>query len=349
MVGLFEPPNPADAQSLVRGLTDFCDLGGAKKRGLRVGVLKSLTKSLCEFRPDLVQANAFNALRFTSIARLLGRASWPLIYRNVGLASQWISYPGQRLWGRMLLRQVSRVHSVSGASRKDFAETYGFPTDRIDVLRQGVVIPGDFPKELWRKRLLARMRKQSCEHLVVHIGCFSPEKNHQGLLDAFCELRRRLPECHLALFGDGPLRDFISNMVSQLGLRENVHLLGACSNAADLAGGADVMLVSSHIEGIPGVLLEACARRLPTVSTDVGGIAEIIAPGRSGVLVPANAMTCLGQETAKLLIDPRLRSSLGNEALNTVASSYNMESSIDELEAKYRSQIVPIPPDSAAH
>ena len=337
LIGLFSPLDRCDADYLGRDLAHVVDLTGPKTRGVRWSVFSALNKSLCRFRPDIIQANAFNALKYAAISKLVSRANWPLIYRNVGQAGLWITRPGQRLWGRLLLQQVDRVISVSDASRKDFSRTYRIPAKEIVVMNQGVVIPDNFSKQQWKQKLLDQIGCPDDSHLLVHVGSFSQEKNHSGLLHAFAETHKHHPNTRLILIGDGPLRSHIENDAETLQLSPRVHFLGAQAQAADLAGGADIMLISSHIEGIPGVLLEACARAIPVISTDVGGISSIIQDRHNGILVPAGDMATLGTETTALLSNPVLRERLGQKAHELIRKSNDMEKFVDHYESIYNS------------
>ena len=185
----------------------------------------------------MVQANAFNALKFAALVKYFGRHRWPLVYRNVGLASQWLTRPGQRLWVKFLLRRVEQVVSVSEASRADFAETFGMSRDRIQITRQGVAITPLEDRQPARARLAALANCPAESPLLVHVGNFAPEKNHAGLLDAFAAIRGCWPAAHLILIGDGPLRQDIDRRISDLGLRDAVHLTGARADAAALVAG----------------------------------------------------------------------------------------------------------------
>jgi len=339
LIGLFDPPNQGEADALSRDLPLVIDLGGRKRRGFRWESFSKLRKCLKTLNPDVVQANAFNALKFSALSRVTSRASWPLVYRNVGLASQWVTRPGQKLWGRQLLKQVAKVISVSAASRRDFSTTYQMPETEIAVLNQGVVIPRPFAKSEWRNRLTQLIGRPDASFLLVHVGNFSPEKNHQGLLQAFGVVVSSHPNAQLVLMGDGPLRQQVAEAATRLGLAANVHFLGAQAGAADLAGGADAMLISSHVEGIPGVLLEACARHVPVLSTDVGGIHEVIQSGKTGILVTPGNMHSLGRETAALLADHARRHQLGEAAHRQVVKSHDMEDSVDQLESIYHALV----------
>ena len=335
LIGLFDPPNRTEADALSRDLPLVIDLGGPKKRGFRWDIFSKLRRRLNALNPDVVQANAFNALKFTALSKITSRTTWPLVYRNVGVASQWVTRPGQRLWGRQLLKQVAKVISVSAASRLDFSSTYQIPETEIEVMNQGVVIPRQFRKDKWRSQLIKLIGRENASYLLVHVGNFSPEKNHQGLLVAFGEILRSHPEAQLVMLGDGPLRDQVAAEATHRALTPNVHFLGAHPHAADLAGGADAMLITSHVEGIPGVLLEACARQVPVISTDVGGIHEVIQSGDNGILVPPGEMVTLGRTTASLLADQARRRHFGEAAHRTVLNAHDMERSVDQLESIY--------------
>ena len=335
LVGLFDPANRTEADTLTARLDHVADLAGPKRRGFSFSRTLALRRTVQRFCPDIVQANAFNALKFTALVRWASNACWPLVYRNVGLASRWVTRPGQRLWGRFLLRQVDQVISVSEASRQDFSRTYRMPGERIHVTRQGVRIPHLSLDGQPRLRLAELVGCQADVPLLVHVGNYSPEKNHTGLLEAFCLIRNDHPSSHLILFGDGPLRLEIEKQTDHLGISQSVHVMGPRIDAADLVAGADLMLLSSHVEGIPGAVLEACARAVPVVATDVGGMREIIQDQITGRLVPPGDMNGLAREASSLLGDEKRRKQMGRTARDFVAQHHDIAGSVDELEAMY--------------
>jgi glycosyltransferase involved in cell wall biosynthesis len=339
LVGLFEPPDPHAADTLTDGL-NVADLGGPKHRGFSLAIARALRECVRKFRPDVVHANAFNALKFAAVVKLLTGAQWPLVYRNVGVASQWVTRPGQRSWGRFLLRQVDRVLSVSDVSRADFAKTYRYPTSQIDIARQGVRLLSPVDKREARQRLLAAIERshiRKCDpcHVLIHVGNFAPEKNHGGLVEAFAMIRQQDPQARLVLIGEGPLRPQIEKLIARRQLDDCVCLLGARSDAAQLVAGADLMLLSSHVEGIPGVVLEACAGAVPVVSTSVGGLAEIVEDGVSGRLTRPGDMSALAAAACELLASPQQRQTFGHAASEFVKRHHDFEAAVDQLVSLY--------------
>jgi glycosyltransferase involved in cell wall biosynthesis len=335
LVGLFQPVDAAEADAIAKRVGRVLDVGGPKRRGVALRLAMRLRRTIQQYQPDVVQANAFNALKFAALAKMSSRARWPLVYRNVGLASQWVTRRGQRLWGRFLLRQVDQIVSVSEASRADFAKTYSVPAERILVARQGVKVPCQPANGESHRRLAAVVGCAVDSQLLIHVGNFSPEKNHAGLLDAFERVRARYPESHLVLVGNGPLRSEVERRVADSGLKDSVHLVGARSDAAELIAAADVLLLASHVEGIPGTALEACAAGVPVVTTNVGGLAEIIRDGVTGQLVAAGDMAALADATCRLLGDDTVRQRLGAAARQFVQENYGLQASVDKLEGLY--------------
>ena len=87
------------------------------------------------------------------------------------------------------------------------------------------------------------------------------------------------------MVGDGKLRENLQNKATLLGIEDRLVFMGYQKNVIELMAEADIMLMPSKIEGLPGVILEAMSCGLPVVASDVGGISEVITEGYTGYLV----------------------------------------------------------------
>jgi glycosyltransferase involved in cell wall biosynthesis len=125
-------------------------------------------------------------------------------------------------------------------------------------------------------------------------------------------LTPRWPSARLLLAGEGPEEGAIRDLVRGLGLTEYVRFLGLRTDVARLLGAVDLFLLTSVSEGIPLVLIEAMAAGLGVVSTNVGGVAEVVEDSRTGLLAPAAAASALADSLLRLAADPVLRDSLGH-------------------------------------
>lgn len=131
---------------------------------------------------------------------------------------------------------------------------------------------------------------------LLFVGNLLPVKNPLFLLDAFAKLRSTShPDSHLVMIGKGPMREAILKKASSLGILEALSLPGACNSdqVADYMNAADAFCLCSHNEGLPNVILESLACGLPVISSDVGGIGEVLNSPEYGSLVQANEASSL--------------------------------------------------------
>ncbi len=256
-------------------------MGGAP-RPLDLGLARRLARYLQEVQPTLVQANGSDTLKYGVLARWWSGGTWPLVYRNISVMSRWLRLPLQRLWVAGLLHQADHVAAVSRRSRQDLMDTFWLSEDRVTAIPIGTEVEPIYPTGAARAHLAALGNAAPDAPLLLHVGSYAPEKNHAWMLRAFERIRRHVPEAHLFLAGDGPLRPEVEAQIRRDGLAEAVHMLGSRDDVPRLMAGADLLLLPSRIEGIPGVILEAAAQGIPTVATDVGSIGEAVRDGATG-------------------------------------------------------------------
>lgn len=138
--------------------------------------------------------------------------------------------------------------------------------------------------------------RRAPEELVIHnplrllsVGRITAEKGIDVLLGAVAVLRRQGVEVEVRVAGDGPARERMQQLACELGLSHAVRFLGHVGDKKELHAlfdWADVFLLPSLSEGLPKVLLEAMARSLPIIASDVGSVRDLITHGETGLLVP---------------------------------------------------------------
>jgi len=162
-----------------------------------------------------------------------------------------------------------QLHTVyNGIDPKSFH----YREDQQTTLRQKLGLPEEAP-------------------VLLFVGNFLPVKNPLFLLEAFANLRSTShPNAHLVMIGDGPMRESIQQKATSLRIQEALSLPGACTSTqvADYMNAADLLCLCSHNEGLPNVILESLACGLPVISTDVGGIGEVLNSPAYGSLVQPN-------------------------------------------------------------
>jgi len=333
LAGLYPPGDPPLEVPGVPAV----DLFPRVARGVSPRLVLRLAREIRRSKPDIVQANGSDTLKYSVLARWLSGRRPRLVYRNISLASRWLRTPLHRLWNRRLLQAVDRIVAVSERSREDLLATYGLPEDRITILPRAVETRLPEPEGSLREVLAEVSGCDPTSPVIVHMGSFTPEKNHRGMLEVLRSVHRRHPRAQLVCFGDGPLREEIRGEVREHGLATRVFLPGARPDAADLAAGADLLLLFSSVEGLPGVVLEAGARALPVVASDVGGVREVVTDGESGRLVSPGDIAGCAAAIGELLEGGERRRRLGETLRATVRARYDLEVITDRYRILYRS------------
>jgi len=173
--------------------------------------------------------------------------------------------------------------------------------------------------------------------LLLAVGRLAEQKAYHHLLEAVALLRHSVPAVTLAVAGEGHLRQPLESRIQELGLEENVVLLGPRSDVPRLMRAADVFVSSSLWEGLPLVLLEAMDAGLAIVATEVGDVPTVV--GNAGVLVPPADPQQMADALALLLSDPARLASLGREARDHVREQNDPVSWLEELMGIYGEQI----------
>ena len=162
------------------------------------------------------------------------------------------------------------------------------------------------------------------------LGRLVVQKDYPTMLAAFVEVSRRYPEAQLLIAGDGPLRGRCEAMIAELGLTENMSLLGLRADAPELLQAADGYVMSSAWEGLPIALLEAAASNLPIVTTAVGGNAEAVRDGISGFVVPPHDPHRLAAAMVQVMsLSDSERAGMGSAGESHIRDRYDLESVVD--------------------
>lgn len=168
---------------------------------------------------------------------------------------------------------------------------------------------------------------------IICVGRLVPAKGQHILLEACHRLKKRDIDFTLTLVGDGPDRSSLESLCRSLDLTDRVTFTGAVGQdeVPDLYRKADIFAIASFAEGVPVVLMEAMAMEIPSVSTRITGIPELIDHGRTGMLcTPADALD-LADTLEQLIRDPELRNTLGRQGRRRVIDTYNLDTNCRQM------------------
>jgi glycosyltransferase involved in cell wall biosynthesis len=268
---------------------------------------RAVRRQLAELRPDLVHTHlGYADLLGGPAARSLGIPTVATLHAH--------AWPGDRrervkLRAMRLARRASaaRVIAVSDSARAAYLASGADRPGRVVVVRNGIAgsaLPGA------GRALRAELGIGPDELVVAMVSSLRPEKAHDVAVAAAGRLLASIPELRLLVVGDGPLRAEVARAAAALG--ERALLTGYRADVMAVLDAADVLLHPSRHDALPTTIIEAMAASTPVVATRVGGIAELVEDGVSGVLLPAPpAAPQVAAALGELLRDPQRRRRLG--------------------------------------
>lgn len=174
---------------------------------------------------------------------------------------------------------------------------------------------------------------------VVCVARLSPEKGIDTLIRTAALIVRDDPSFQLEIAGDGVSMPICRQLVDELKLTENVHLLGQIRHVSQLLARASVFALPSLSEGISLTILEAMARGLPVVATRVGGNVEVVEDGKTGVLVPAGNPEALAIALQGVRHDPVRGQSMGQFGRQRVERCFDVRRMITAYEKLYEEAV----------
>ncbi len=308
------------------------DLSVNKSGSFSPKVIKNIIRLIKIEKPDLIQCNGSDTLKYMVAASFFTRKI-PLTYRNISTISKWIDTSVKLYFYKALFKRVDHVTSVGSESIQDLIKTLDYPLDRTSVIRRGISI------KFFSSGALTYLRSElgfaPNEKIVMHIGNFSPEKNHDFLLDIFSDIKKDYSQIKLVCIGEGETFQDINEKIKRKNLEDTVFLLGFRKDILELLAQADCFVLASKIEGVPGVIMEAASQKVPSIATNVGGVSEVIKDGETGFIIDNFDKSDFKMRLTSLIFDTELNKRMGENAYRLVERDFNPMQNAQKFETLY--------------
>lgn len=304
----------------------FCELGQrgvparfvpVRSRFDAVGIRRAI--ALAAWRPAVVISQSLDAHVIADlIARRAGAPHVVVHHKQPEI----VLAPRRRLLMRFVARRATRVVAVSAAQIADL-EALGFSLGRLRVIENGVPEAETTRAPLDVRAGLGLARD---DFVVILVANLRPEKRTALFAEAVISANSRDSRVRGVIAGDGPDLDRVRAIA---GTTEALHVLGTRSDVADLIAAADVACLTSSAEALPMVILEAMSLGKPVLATDVGGVAEAVIDGKTGVVLPVELGETLSLALCRLAADPEVVAAMGRAARVRYLERYSADRMAD--------------------
>jgi glycosyltransferase involved in cell wall biosynthesis len=314
------------------------DLGAPKSIGSAVRAVRT---ALRELRPDVVHTAMFEAnvagrlaarrLGVPAVSHATNTYESPERYAAAGVP-RW-KLRGARALERWTARRARvRVVAVGDAVARSAAAYLGIPASEVAVVRRGFdfaalerasqAAPAD--PSPWPEAAVPRL---------LAVGRLWPQKGLRFLVQAMPAILERHPAAHLAVAGEGPLRDELEGLVSRLGLQAAVTFAGVRPDVPALLARADAFVMPSLWEGAAGALVEAMGLGVPAAVTDLDALREVTGDDAERFL-PQDAAAVV-RAVDVLAADPEAARRRAAAAVPRVRAMHDLARNTRALEAVY--------------
>ena len=305
--------------------------------------LKKIKEIIAEYKPDIVHTHASKAGALGRKAALDMKV--PVVVHTFH-GHVFHSYFGKvktelyKFIERKLAQKSTGIIAISDLQKKELVNTYKIANEnKVNVIPLGFDLQ-KFNRNLSEKRKIVRDKFQISEGqiAIAIIGRLAPIKNHSLFLESV-DLLHGQTEKKLVFFivGDGELRDVIAQKVSELTIKGvDIRMTSWIKDINEFNAGMDIICLTSNNEGTPVSIIEAQASQVPVVSTNVGGVGNVMLDNETGFVVPKNNARIFADKLLVLIENEALRKDMGQKGWAFVKERFHFERLVKEMEHYYK-------------
>ena len=238
------------------------------------------------------------------------------------------------LW-RWVENQIDAGYTCS-YSLRHFLESASVQPDskKLSVIQHGFDYP-DVSEKIKNKKTSETLR-------LLMLGRLHPIKGHQFAFRALPILKEHI-DVKLDILGDGDERKNLENLAEELNISDVVNFLGFQTDIYTHLCNSDALLVTSYVEGLPLMILEAFNAELPVIAWDIPGVNELISNNKNGLLVEAYDIEKLAQQILDFNADDSLANKFSAEAKKDLTSHFNSERMLNETKTFFLNHLEKTP------
>ena len=232
-------------------------------------------------------------------------------------------YPNYVVDTQKELDRADRVIVISEMMKKTIMETYRIEESKVHVIYNGIRI----------EEIIGNVRPVEYRYILLVASAMLKIKGLDVAIRAIREAKNSIPDIKLLIVSDGPERELYEKMIADLGLSDNVLVIGLMGKSELNAyyEGCDFLIVPSRMEGLPLVILEAFLARKPVIAARVGGIPELVKEGYNGDLFSSEDHDELAEKIVRLCLDKEMMEIYGKNGYRIAQEFFSLERQIQNL------------------
>lgn len=283
-----------------------------KKRGIDLTIFSKINKAIKDFEPDVVHTHLYTQI-YTILPAAANRIKRKIhtIHSVADKDCKWYVKIANKFFYRF---GNMKFVALNEKVKESIAIEYNINSSNIHTVSNGIDLEKCIPKASY---------ELNGNFKIVHVGRFSKEKNHERLISSFEIFKSKVANSELHLVGNGELIDCIKSIVSNKKLTGSVFFHGLVDNVYPILHDSDAFILTSDYEGAPMSLLEAMGTGLPIISTNVGGISDILTNDVNGILTSVDEKD-IAESVYRIYIDDEFRTTIGKAALKE-SKEYSLE------------------------
>ena len=296
-----------------------------------------------EFKPDIVHTHAAKA---GALGRKAAKACGVPVIVHTFHGHVFHSYFGKvktnifKFIERRLAKKSDGIIAISDIQKQELANVHKIcPSNKIKVIPLGFDLD-KFQKETSKREdVRKKYNLQKEEIAIAIIGRLAPIKNHALFLSVVEDvLKKTSKKVKFFIVGDGEERANIEERVADLNaeFKDAILMTSWIKNIGEFNAGMDIICLTSNNEGTPVSLIEAQAGNLAVVSTDVGGVRDIVKEGETGYIVPKNNVNLFSEKLLFLIEDDETRKCFSENGWNFVREKFHYTTLVKNVNEYYK-------------
>ncbi len=306
---------------------------------------KRIKQIIEEFKPDIVHTHAAKA---GALGRKAAFACNVPVVVHTFHGHVFHSYFGKiktfifKFIERRLASKSDGIIAISEIQKRELSEIHKIcPASKIQVIPLGFDLEKfHLNKEENRSITRKRFNLEEDEIAIAIVGRLAPIKNHSMFLDVIEQvLGKTTKKIQVFIVGDGEEKEKISNRVEEINglFGDKIKMTSWIKNIGEFNAGMDVLCLTSDNEGTPVSLIEAQAGDLPIITTDVGGVRDVVLDGETGWIIPKNNVSLFAEKLLLLVENETERNRMSQKGWGFVEKKFHYTTLVNNMESYYQS------------